>query len=1723
MSTAYRCTTCGRTVPAAATCSRCGAAQPQFADDLARIERSIADMKAREVALAKQQKQMASDLQAAIFQRDILATGGAAGRRGPAPRISVRRRAGSRPPTADRTTAPPRFPRQTPHRSDDDRPPDARAAGYDEPGYPSASADDDPTRVSSGEGSRPEASPQSIQNVLLGLGALMAVVVFAAVANSTLPTATRLLILFSGTLLLLATPPTVASRGLRSTAETIAGVALILIPIDGYALWATAAVQAGPVSAAVFAGLTFTLTAVVAGGYAATTGLNLPRYAMVLAIQPIVPLLGYDLIRGPVGWALALAAVAVIDLALARLLTGTGRGTGGGWLVGRAGQHPAGPAGAPGRPSDGPAGAPGRTGELAGDESARPESAPEEADAVVGGQPADGPPRRPGAGTGPRTDHPQRGWLPPAPSAVTLWLRDLIWTLHGLAVCVGLAYAIAAVLRADTVGSAALAGAVLLITAGVGLAGAFTLRHRPLPDLAAAVFTLAVIGAASRIVAVGLPGRALLLIAAVVAVTGVGVRMLPERLRRGPQLASALALTVLGVLVAGGALRAALAPIRAALPGWRADLDIYQSQLDAYAGPANWQLALAALLVTVAAAIAIPVEWRREATVVGAALTALAVPASFGLPWYAAPWLPVLTAIAVAAGGFTADTERAVRVHVGCAAVLGAAGAGAALARPGSTAAVLLVLAAAGVLIAMAGSLPEISRRPAGDSIAGWAGGGAALALPGGVAAFVATLVPPPGPTALAVQQTTAPILAAGFLAVCATLSYSALTQVAQRQIPRPLTVGTGLGAAAVTAATFGSPGATVADTWVAVGLLLGAGLLFMTPYIDAGRRADRLLDGPDVAAAAAMAALVGTLARISAIVVPGIELVASAALALLVAVGVRAMPQDWRRGPVLGVAASGGVIAVLAGYTAVAGGIQALATPGQLWQADLNAWSTEVTANAWQVPLALVLLAMAAAVALPRPWSFHGAGVLVALATVGTPAALGLPWWSPIMVGCLVAIGYGIASVAADDPHAATARAWVAAAVALYAVGASLVRPWTTAAALGVIVLTCVVVAVLGRVIATMTLADRVARGDDPTTAEDGYSDDGLDGDDLGDPVAAGRPVTADPESMPAHLARIGGSAAGAALLALPGAVAALAATLGSTTEVVLTSALAASALGVAVLAVVRRQVPHYLPYATVGVAAGATVTALASLPTDLPTGMYAAGAALLGVLAELLRAATRPPIDLSRPSRRWVGLGGQWSRPGPLEIGQEWAISPVKGALTAAALPTALAVAAVAPTLTAALIEPYQTLTAIWQGPPPGLLDPPAAAVGPTNVLAALLLTLAAALAATGFNTGQPSQIVPVVLPGVAVTLLITPLSFGVGWPASTMAALLVFAVAMVGLALAAPPPDTERHRPLRIARRTLFFIGLAAGGAGLAGALADDQLTVFTLGSAVAVGAVAAYGGRSQPARILGWLFASVMAQMFVLTLGLVAGLPLAWSAFGVLAVGAALLLSATRLPRLDHPEAIRERNVLEWSSYAAALLALALAYSSTPHLAGLLAAWGAVLGVTATRPGRRVLERRILFWLAVGCEIAAWWMLMRIADVALIEAYTLPFAALALLVGVLELRHRPDLSSWTAYGPALVAAFLPTLVIVISDGDNSFRHVLLLLGAVGTLLLGAMSQQRAPVVVGTVVSAVTALHALTFFGPWLVLIPVGLVLLALGASSEWRRQTQERVRGALRGMR
>jgi hypothetical protein len=621
--------------------------------------------------------------------------------------------------------------------------------------------------------------------------------------------------------------------------------------------------------------------------------------------------------------------------------------------------------------------------------------------------------------------------------------------------------------------------------------------------------------------------------------------------------------------------------------------------------------------------------------------------------------------------------------------------------------------------------------------------------------------------------------------------------------------------------------------------------------------------------------------------------------------------------------------------------------------------------------------------------------------------------------------------------------------------------------------------------------------------------------------PAVTEADLARDDTGMPRHRAQIGGAATGAVLLALPGVLAALAADQGNGAQVVLTAALAASALSLALLALVGKWVPQYLPWATVGLVLGATITAFASIPTPYSTALYAAAAALLGVLAELLRGATPAPgLTLAR-ERSWSGSGypsTRWTSLRPSGLSGRWLVDPATSAVVLALVPTVLALFAIAPALKAALIDPLQQVRHIWDGPILALSQPSSGYVDGTSVLAIVLLTGAAALAAIGFG-GKTSEAVPVILPGIAITLLIAPIALRVPFPAATAAALLVFTISMLGLALT-PPPAATRASLLRTVRNIVFVIGLLGGNAGLAGSLAQQQMTLFTLGSAVGVGLVAALAGRSQSARVLGWLFAAVMAQLFVLTAAIAAGVERSWAAFGVLAVGAGLLIIEAAVPRMGLPHYRPEATTVEWAGYTSAVLAGALAYDAPAHLAALLAAWGAVLGLAASRTGRTLNQRRTLFWLAVAFEIVGWWMFIALADVALPEAYTLPFAALALAVGVVESRTRSDLSSWAAYGPALLAAFVPTIGIVLAGDGGDLREVLLLVGAVATLIVGSVYRQQAPVVVGALATVFAAIHfVVTLVGPWPVLLPVGLILLIFGATNENRRRTRAGLRDAL----
>ncbi|UQU63954.1 hypothetical protein COUCH_34085 [Couchioplanes caeruleus] len=1747
-----------------------------YDEELARIEASIAELKIRDLAAAKERTNIASKIQAAQFQRDILAHANQQRKRAAAKAAS--RRIRLRTPGAAQTSgapaatgspvatgspmasgspvatgspvaagapsaaapaegrpswSPPGTPYTGPpgHATDgvtvlvDDPPPTEEPPPAAPPRRPRVAPL--PPQPPAHE---PETSSQSVQNILLGLSALVLGVAAVVFAGATSNGVGRAFILALFTAVALAAAPVIARRGLTSTGETLAAVGLILLPMSLYALHGSPAFGGSRVPAPVFLGVTLLITAAASFVYAGVTRLAAPRYATVVAVQPVPPLLAYPMIESPAGWALALTAVAVVDLLLLTTVIRRGRLVPR-WPVGRpvAGDREslaeadARDIGArdfesrddPADPGSYSAAAQATEADPAAadadfDTPDRPESRPEEPDLIIDG--LTGRRRRRWLPTrifpGPRpAGAPAAGSVPLAPPATPPsagWLRQLTFSLLCIAAAGALLYATAALLSADAVVDAVRSGLILILAAVIVSAAARMVDQILARNIAGAVLTLAIIGACARIAAVGSPAWTLAAASAAVAVTGAAVRMLADEVRRGPQYASAAALTLIGLFVAVDALRAALAPVQAARPVWNADTAAYAGRLAAAAGESGWLLALSALLLTVAAALALPAEYRWEGAVTGVALTALSVPSSLGLPWSEAPWPLVVAAIGIGAAGLLAPTRRVAVAHIAAAGVVGLFGAGAALSASWLTAAVLTALAGAGVMVAVAAR--QIPVRLYAWLIGDWASGAAALAIPGAVVTAVLAVHdrgdgPPP------TEAVTVPALALGFLAVAGTLTYAAVFQVARREVSVPLTAGTGLGAVALALAALLAPGSTAPDVWVGALLLAAAFLLFFAKSLDNGRRADRMLDGPDIAAAAATVAVCGALARVAALAFPEAPLAVAAIVVLIVAFGVRALPDDWRRGPVRGLAVAGLVIGAIAGWQALVSGLRLIAAPGPIWASDIGALPTTAPPGAWQAPFALLLIAVAAAFALPRPWKYDVSAVGVALATIGAPAALGMPWWSPLIIGGAVAIGYGIASAAATDPRDALDRAGVAAVVALHAAGAGLIRPWATAVALSLIIVACVLTAWLSRI--------RFNPQERREWAQRAVAEDGV--------------AISDETGMPRHRAQIGGAATLGALLAAPGVLAAIAAEQNRTVPVVLTAGLAGSSLALALLAVAGPKIAQYLPWATIGLVGGATITALASVPSDYPTALYAAAAALLGVVAELLRGAVPAPSPrvAARPSWRPVRrpkytapsyADVRWGAMRPSRLRGRWLVDPATGAVLVAALPTVLALLSLAPALRAALLDPMQQLRAIWDGPVEALTSPASGSVDGTSVLAAVLLTVAAALAALGFG-GKPAEAVPVILPGLAITLLIAPIALDARWPTSTSAALVVFTIVMLGLALT-PPPVSNRAALLRATRSIVFVIGLLAGGAGLSGSLATHQLTLFTLGSAIGVGLVAAVAGRSRHARVLGWLFTAAMGQAFVLAVALIAGLTAEWASFGVLAVGAALLILEAALPRLGLPEYRLEATTVEWSGYASALVAGALAYDSPAHLAALLAAWGAILGLTATRPGRTPNQRRNLFWLAVGFEIIGIWLFVALADVALPEAYTLPFAALALLVGALEARQRPDLSSWAAYGPSLLAAFVPTTGLVIATNAGDLRELLLLLGAVTTLIIGSRLQQQAPVVIGATATAVATIHfATTLVGPWLVLVPVGVVLLFLGATNESRRRTQERLRGAL----
>jgi hypothetical protein len=271
-------------------------------------------------------------------------------------------------------------------------------------------------------------------------------------------------------------------------------------------------------------------------------------------------------------------------------------------------------------------------------------------------------------------------------------------------------------------------------------------------------------------------------------------------------------------------------------------------------------------------------------------------------------------------------------------------------------------------------------------------------------------------------------------------------------------------------------------------------------------------------------------------------------------------------------------------------------------------------------------------------------------------------------------------------------------------------------------------------------------------------------------------------------------------------------------------------------------------------------------------------------------------------------------------------------------------------------------------------------------------------------------------------------------------------------------------------------------------------------------------AALLGRDPLARAVAWAVFAAAGFALPPVASAAAGAPLPPAAFGLLALCAVLVGLGWALSRTS--SRYIDAAVVEIAAAAGAGAALAMTWGSWQYSSAALTVCGVLLGCAALRADRAAGQRVWLVRLALLAEVGACCLLLHGVHIRLPEAYTLPFAVAALVAGIVELRHRPQLSTWIAYGPALGGAFLPSVTLILI-GDRSLpRFVLVFFGAVGIVIVGALRGWRAPVVTGATTAVVVAIVEIVWrikygeIGRALFVALAGALLIVFGAFAERR---------------
>src|SRR6266511_890996 len=284
---------------------------------------------------------------------------------------------------------------------------------------------------------------------------------------------------------------------------------------------------------------------------------------------------------------------------------------------------------------------------------------------------------------------------------------------------------------------------------------------------------------------------------------------------------------------------------------------------------------------------------------------------------------------------------------------------------------------------------------------------------------------------------------------------------------------------------------------------------------------------------------------------------------------------------------------------------------------------------------------------------------------------------------------------------------------------------------------------------------------------------------------------------------------------------------------------------------------------------------------------------------------------------------------------------------------------------------------------------------AEGGLEALWPVVVMLLACAAAAGLAAARPrgSRAIEPALAGAvasgAAVGIVAVLPMAVGWP--LWAALLCTAAGARGCGTGAVLADRDGWS---LAASVLAACTAVLVVVALAWALATEAGTLAVVGLLAAAAAVAAGASRTS------WLRRSFAAVATAAVLGesaaavVSAGGGAAQAGLTVAVAAGIVLVAGARW------QGTAEGPVMETLSLAGLVAGILLAAREERWLAAALTAAVPMLAVAAVRPTRRGYA-----WCGAAAAVAATWAWLAVANVALVEAYTLPAAGAALIAGAL----------------------------------------------------------------------------------------------------------------------